>query len=166
MNRLKTFGKYLLLIIAFYIVSNILAYFCIETTYSNIEKEIEQADNINLTIDKAEATIINGKISGTVTNTSTQNINLKYIQIDLISKKDNLILTKYLRMDELKANETKDFKLSFQAENIAKVRISITDTYVENGENTTLINIADANNDAINGIAVFISVLILAHYFL
>ena len=76
---MKTFGKYLLLVIAFYIVSNLLAYFCIETTYSNIEKQIEQTENINLTIEKAEATIINGKISGTITNNSEQSINSKYI---------------------------------------------------------------------------------------
>ena len=166
MDRMKTFGKYLLLVIAFYIVSNLLAYFCIETTYSNIEKQIEQTENINLTIEKAEATIINGKISGTITNNSEQSINSKYIKIELISKRGNLILTKYLKIDELKANETKEFKLSFEAENIAKAKISITDTYIEEGEKTTLINILDANNDETSRIAVFISVLILAHYFL
>ena len=86
MDRMKTFGKYLLLVIAFYIVSNLLAYSCIETTYSNIEKQIEQTENINLTIEKAEATIINGKISGTITNKSEQRINTKYIKIEKISK--------------------------------------------------------------------------------
>lgn len=166
MDRMKTFGKYLLLVIVFYIVSNLLAYGCIITTYANMKVQVEQTESIELSINKAEATIVNGKITGSITNNSAEEISSKYIKIDLISERGNIILTKYLQIDNLKPRETKEFKLAFEAENISELRASITDNYINNEEKTTLINLADANSDATSGIAVLTAILILAHYFI
>ena len=164
MKRLKTFGKYILLLIAFYVVSNILAYFCIQTTYSPMEKEINAGENIEINVSYAKATIINGKIEGKIKNISEEDINGKYIKCDFISKRGTKILTKYIQINELKAGEEKDFSISFRADNITKFEMQITDEY-QSGENTKLIEALNKTSDE-DKVAAFIAIFTLMHFFI
>ena len=158
MSTLKTFGKYILLLVAFYIVSNILAYFCIVTTYSPIDKEINESNNISIT------TIVNGKIEGKIKNNSNEQLENKYLKCDLISKRGTLILTKYIEIESIEAGEEKNFTVNFRAENINKCVIQVVDEYTE-GENTKLINIKNSATDE-EKVGTFIAIFILMHYFL
>ena len=90
MARMKTFLIYLLILVAFYIVSSILAYWYIQTTYSTIESHVIENPNIQVAIDDAEATLVNGYVSGTITNTSEEAINTIYIKF----KRDKCIKIK------------------------------------------------------------------------
>ena len=164
MSRLKTFGKYILLLVAFYIVSNILAYFCIVTTYSPIDKEINESNNISITIKNAKATIVNGKIEGKIKNNSNEQLENKYLKCDLISKRGPLILTKYIEIESIEAGEEKNITVNFRAENINKCVIQVVDEYTE-GENTKLINIKNSATDE-EKVGTFIAIFILMHYFL
>ena len=80
MARMKTFLIYLLILVAFYIVSSILAYWYIQSTYSTIESHVIENPNIQVAIDDAQATLVNGYVSGIITNTSEEAINTKYIK--------------------------------------------------------------------------------------
>lgn len=165
MARMKTFLIYLLILVAFYIVSSILAYWYIQTTYSTIESHVIENPNIQVAIDDAQATLVNGYVSGTITNTSEEAINTKYIKFDLFSERGNKILSKYVQIDNLNTGEMQNFKMNFRAENIANCYAEVTDT-VEQTENTQLINIDNLEDDPYTGIAVLSSALILMHFFL
>lgn len=163
MKRLKTFGKYLLWLIAFYIFSTILSVAFISTTYNKIEGEIYPSDIINIKVDNAEATFVNGHIQGTVANITDTDAKAKYVKIDLFSKNNNRILSKYIEIDELLSGQTKNFTINFEAENIKTYKISVTDEY-ENAENVHLINLLDAENEELNNISILLATIILLKY--
>ena len=168
MARMKTFLIYLLILVAFYIISSILAYWYIQSTYSTIGSHVIEntnMPNVQVAIDDAQATLVNGYVSGTITNTSEEAINTKYIKFDLFSERGNKILSKYVQIDNLNAGEMQNFKMNFRAENIANCYVEVTDT-AEQNENTQIINIDNLANDKYDGIAIFTSIFILMHFFL
>ena len=59
MGRLKTFRKYLLLFVAFYIVSTIIAFFAIKTTYSDMSGNIPENEFLQINVDEAKSTMVN-----------------------------------------------------------------------------------------------------------
>ena len=75
-----------------------------------------------------------------------------------------MILTKYLDIDELKAKETKNFTINFEAENIKSFNMSIVDEYIQEKSNAQLINLSDAENEKIKNISIFLSAIILLKY--
>lgn len=164
MGRVKTFGKYILLLIAFYIVSNVLVYFCLQTSYSPMEKEIYNNDEIEVNISSAKATFIDGKVEGSVKNKTAEDLNNKYLKCEFFSKRGTLILTKYIKIDELKAGEEKNLDFNFRAENIKKLKIEVTDEYQDN-ENTKLINIVGQATKE-NKLEALIAIFILMKCFL
>ena len=78
MDRMKTFAKYAIWVILFWILSDILIYYGINTTYKTISRRNEISNQI--AINDAEATKVNGRIKGAVTNTEENNIIGKYIK--------------------------------------------------------------------------------------
>ena len=80
MNRLKTFAKYAIWLILFWILSDILIYYGINSTYKAIPRRSEISNQI--AINNAEATKVNGRINGTVTNSEENNISGKYLKIE------------------------------------------------------------------------------------
>lgn len=166
MSRLKTFGKYLLMFIGFYIFSTILSIGFISTTYSDMEKNIYPDDNIVVQINEAKSTLVNGYVQGTVTNTTSEDIQSKYIKIEFISKKDNEILYKYMQIDELKAGETKNFTINFEAENIKSINVKVTDEYVREESDVHFIDLNDAENEEIKDISIILAAIILLKHFI
>ena len=75
-----------------------------------------------------------------------------------------MILTKYLDIDELKAKETKNFTINFEAENIKLFNMSVVDEYIQEKSNVQLINLSDAENEEIKNISIFLSAIILLKY--
>lgn len=166
MDRMKTFRNYLLLFIAFYIFSTVAAYFYIKTTYEPMDGDVIESSNITVRVENAEATIVNGYIEGNITNSTDTSVKSKYIKFELISKRGNKILTKYVFVDELKAGESKDFKMNFRAENIRKFRIETVENMGNDSRNNQLINFEDLKDQEISPLAIAASVLILIRYFL
>lgn len=166
MSRLKTFGKYLLMLIAFYIFSTILSIGYISSTYSEMEGRIYPDSSLSVEISKAKSTFVNGYVQGTVKNTTSESIKSKYIKIEFMSKNNNEILYKYIQIDELKAGETKNFTINFQAENIKSFNVKITDEYVREEVNIQLIDLSEAENEEIKDISIIIAAIILIKHFI
>lgn len=164
MERMKTFAKYLIMFVLFYIFVSFASAGFIKNTYNDIEGNIQALDSIAINVNKAEATMVNGHITGTISNNTDVDEQLKYIKIDLISSRDNTILTKYIQVDELKSGETCNFTINFEAENIKKYNITITDEYVKEESNAKLINLKDAENEEIKNISIFVATIILLKY--
>ena len=166
MKRMKTFGMYLLWFVLLYMFVTVSAYGYIEASYKGIDGIIIKDDKMLITIDEAEATIVNGQIKGQIKNISQEDIGTKYIKIDLISKKGTLILTKYIQVDELKAGEQKEFNLMFRAENIVKYQAQITDKAELKEGLSELVTIGDLGNDGASKIALLLAAVILIKHLL
>lgn len=128
MDRMKTFLKYALWLILFYIFSNLMIYLYVETTYQNIGRK----DNIEqITVYQAQATKVNGRIKGTVYNNSENKITNNYLRIDLYSERGNFLGSKYIDVSNMRDNETREFEIYFKVQDVDYYEMKFTD---EKGE--------------------------------
>ena len=124
MKRLKTFLIYGLLIAGFWILSDFLISVGINSTYKSIER-ID--DTAQIDVYQAEATLINGRIKGVIKNSDDSNISQKYVKLELYSKRDVEIGTRYIEIGELQDGEVKPFELYFKIDNIKYYKLGIVD---------------------------------------
>lgn len=125
MDRIKTFAKYAVWLILFWILSDILIYFGINSTYKDIEKRNEISNQIS--VNDAEATKVNGRIIGTVTNNEDNDISDKYLKVDLYAESGNLLGTNFLEIGNMGTIETKNFETYFKIQNVKSYDITIVD---------------------------------------
>ena len=128
MDRMKTFLKYALWVIGFFILSEFLINVGLNSTY----KDIERRDaNSQVSIYQAQATLVNGRIKGIVTNSEPEQLNGKYICIDFYSKRDVFLGRKYIQVENLGENESKPFEAYFKLKDVASYEVSIVDNKEE-----------------------------------
>ena len=132
MDRMKTFLKYAIMLIAFALFSDFLIYMSLNSTYRSISVKDNVANQV--TIQKAEATTVNGRMFGKVKNTEENDINGKYIEINLYSSNNNLLGTKYIQVNNLGINQEENFEIYFKLQNIKSYNINIVDQIPETGE--------------------------------
>lgn len=122
MNRVKTFAKYALWIILFWIFSDILINVAINTTYKNINRIGEIPNGIQVI--EMEATAVNGRIKLIVNNTQLSG---KYVKINLYSDLENLLGTQYLSIGNISEGEQKEISTYFKIPEVKKYEITIED---------------------------------------
>ncbi len=127
MARMKTFGIYALIIIVFYIFSNLLINVGMKSIYKNITDQEINIENPNIEIKEAKATYVNGYVEGTMTNNSDSRIDNKYIKLDVYSKRGVLLETKYIDVNNLEPNASRDFRMAFKAKEAYKYVMTLTD---------------------------------------
>ena len=130
MSTLKTFAKYAIWLILFWILSDILIYYGVNSTYKDIKNKGDIAKQI--TIKSAEATKVNGRVIGTVANSEENDLSGKYLKIDLYADSGNLLGTNYLDIGNLRANEVKNFETYFKMQDVKAYEINIVDEKPEN----------------------------------
>ena len=125
---MKIFFYYALFVVLFFILSDILININFEVIYQNIcrKDRIEQ-----ISIYQAQATKINGRIKGTITNDSGKLNDKKYLQLNLYSERDNILGTKYIDISDIKENESKEIKLYFKIQDVEYYEFCFTDEKVE-----------------------------------
>ena len=129
MSRLKTFAKYAIWLILFWILSDILIYYGVNSTYKNLEIKNEVPSQV--TIKNAEATKVNGRIKGTVANSEDSDLSGKYLKIDLYADNGNLLATEYEEIGNLRANEVKSFETYFKMQDVKQYEVNIVDKKTE-----------------------------------
>ena len=125
MSRLATFRKYFLWFLGLFLLSTILIYIGLNARYKNIESLITLPDGVKMNL--AQATSVNGRILGEVISTNDRNLEGKYLKVNIFSKKDELVGTKYLKIQDTKINEPKKFAVYFSAENVKAYTIDVLD---------------------------------------
>lgn len=123
MGRLKTFRKYILWVVGFYILSTVLIYIGLNTRYKNMNYSGELPGNVLIKL--AQSTKVNGKILGEVKSTEDDNLNGKYIKVDIYTSKFTHAGTKYLKIENTEVNVPKKFAVYFTAENIEYYTVEI-----------------------------------------
>lgn len=158
MARMKTFFIYLLLVIAFFLFSQVMIYIAIHTTYEYKSVEIKTAIPIEIEV---QATSINGFAKGKITNNTESKIENKYIKIECYSKHDVLMGTKYIKIDKIGTKEEKEFEVHFNFSKVEKAIIDIVDEKVVEEQN---IKEEEKISDPKRGLATMIAALILLYF--
>lgn len=131
MDRIKTFFKYALFIVLFYIFSELLINVNLESVYQDIGRK----DNLQqVSIYQAEATKVNGRIKGKIYNNPKNMITNNYVRIDLYSARDNLLGSKYIDVSNMRNDETRDLEVYFKVQDVEYYEVRFVDEKDEQGE--------------------------------
>ncbi len=125
MGRLKTFRKYIIWIVAFYLFSMLITYVGLNSTYKDISTSNELSNQVK--VDIAQATKVNGRIYGEVTNSEENNLNGKYLKVKIYDKKGELRGEKFLKIENTEIGVPKKFMVYFTSEDIASYSVDIID---------------------------------------
>ena len=124
MDRVKTFLKYALWVILFIILSDFLINVGLNSKYEPIERK----DNISqVNIYQAEATLVNGRIRGLITNSQPDNLSNKYLEFDFYSERDVFLGRKFIDINDLQENGTQNFEILFKLEDVSYYTVSVLD---------------------------------------
>ena len=126
MDRVKQFGRYALMVIVFYIISDVLIYFGLIGMYKNFSGEIITETPI-VEVSEAKATKQSGFVKGKIKNNTESKIEEKYIKVDLFSERDTYLGSKYLKVQNLDVNQEISFETQFEFSNIYRYEISVVD---------------------------------------
>lgn len=107
---------WILMLIGVFILSNFLINVGINSTYKDIQR---QDDHAQIVIYQADATYVNGRIRGLIKN--TQEIQDKYLKIELYSKRNVLIGKSYIEIQQ--KEEMQAFELLFKATDVVAYKI-------------------------------------------
>ncbi len=127
MGTMKTFVKYAIWIILFWIFSDILIYAGINSTYKDIESKGKIPDGIEVV--QVQATTVNGRIKLKANNS----LSGKFLKVDLYSSRDNILGTQYIEIGNVSENQTKEIETYFKISEVKSYQISVVD---EPGEST------------------------------
>lgn len=128
MDRMKTLLKYVLWVILFFVFSNIMINFSLETTYQNIGRK-DNLEQVN--VYQAQATKINGRIKGTIYNNAENKITNNYLRIDLYSERNVFLGSKYVDVASMRDDETRNFEVYFKVQDVDYYEMNFTDEKVE-----------------------------------
>ena len=124
MQRMKTFFIYFLLVVAFFIFSQVMIYIAINTTFQY--KSIVLKTTIPMEIE-VQATSLNGFAKGKIINNTENTIENKYIKIECYSKHDVLMGTEYIKIDKVGTNEEKEFEVYFKFDKVDRAVVDVVD---------------------------------------
>ncbi len=128
MDRMKKFLIYGLLILAFYIFSQIMISFAINTRYSNIEAISNHPD----VVVTAKAAGISGVANVRILGIEENAIEGKYIQLDCYSKDNILLGTKYIQTGKIEKGQYQDYEIRFNYTRVKKVEATLVEEIPEN----------------------------------
>ena len=155
MDKIKKYLMYFLIVIAFFILSDFLIYVGLNSSYRDIERQ----DSVEeVSIYQAEATKVNGRIRGLIQNPNGEGLNGKYVEVDLYSKRDVILGTKYVEINYLQSQETQEFRMGFRFTDVEYAKIELVD---EVGENATPDSFV---SDNLGGIALLTVVAFLIFF--
>ena len=96
---------------------------------------IERKDNIaQVNIYQAEATLVNGRIRGLITNSQPEDLSGKYLKFDFYSERDVFLGRKFIAINTLQENETQNFEILFKLTDVDYYTVSIVDEKPEGEE--------------------------------
>ena len=123
---MKTLAGYALWILLFWILSDILIYFGINSTYKDIKQRGETPQGIEIV--HVQATTVNGRIKIKATDSSLSG---KFLKVDLYSSSGINLGTQYIELGKLR--QDKEIETYFKISEVKSYEITVVD---EMGEST------------------------------
>lgn len=130
MDRMKTFFKYIIWLVGFFILSLLLENGLLYSMYSKIDGELNgyyevTQNSLSFENISAKACNINGYIKFDLKNTTGYEISKAYMKIDLYNEVGRLADTQYAEIRSLGIDEIQSYNMKFKANNIENFKISI-----------------------------------------
>ena len=126
MDRLKTFGKYILIVLVIFAFSQFLIFIGLNVNYKDIILNSDLPDQIQIL--KAETKSDQGRIYGEISNSEDNNLNGKYIKTEILDENFEKLDIQYLRIDGAEFNKQTMFKFFFRVEGAKYYNIYIVDS--------------------------------------
>ncbi|MBR2240470.1 MAG: FxLYD domain-containing protein [Clostridia bacterium] len=131
MSRMKTFFKYFLIVVLFYVFSNIMINAFLKVSYKDLHGYQINVDNAFVDVTEAKASKRNGYINGIIKNNTDKTIENKYLKVSMLSKNNNVLGEKYIKIDKLEPEQLRKFEVKFDYDNVKNFKIEMTDTKPE-----------------------------------
>ena len=150
MDRMKTFFKYFLVLVIFYFFSTIMINSFLKVSYTELENYSINTQPLFVDVTEAEASKRDGHIYGVVKNNSDTVIENKYLKFSMLSKNENVLGTKYVKIEKIELNQLYNYEVEFDYDNVKSFKIELTDSMPEKVDFIELIK--TNASDYINGI--------------
>lgn len=133
MSTITNFRNYALWVIGFFIISIILENALIADMYQPIAGTAngnavftgKVNSNLEVTVEDARATNINGYLVLNIKNTTGKYLEKCCAKIELFTERGVLAATKYVDVSKFEVNETRQFKINFKGQYIASYAVSL-----------------------------------------
>lgn len=131
MDRMKTFFKYFLFLVLFYIFSNLMINAFLKVSFSELTNYEINTEPLFVDVTSAEASNRNGYINGIIKNNTDSVIENKYLKFSMLSKHGKTLGEKYVKVDKIDANQLLKYEVEFDFDNVKSFKIEITDSKPE-----------------------------------
>lgn len=131
MSKMKKFLKYVILLLLLYLFSNLIINALFKVNYKEIENYEINVEECYVEVTEAKATIRNGYIYGIIKNNKEQTIENKYLKVSMLSKNNNVLGEKYIKLDKIEPQQLTKFEVKFDYDNVTSFKIEFTDTKPE-----------------------------------
>ena len=159
MSTQKKFLIYLILIIVFFIFSQIMIAYALHTTYKNKDTDVKTK---YITDVEVKASSIDGYATGKVKNDEANTLQNKYIKVETYSKHDVLMGTKYIKIDDINANEEKEFEVHFNFKKVEKTIIDIVEE--KDVEEVEGLSFEDMTSDPERNFIAIVAAVVILHF--
>jgi len=126
-NRKKTLLMYLIIFVAFYFFTNLMIYLFVHGSYKPMENYNVEKSDIEIIVEDARTTNMNGYIKGKVNNNTGGFVRDKYLKFEFVSERNTNMGNKYIYIPGLAEDESKSFELKYKLENVNSFNVSIVD---------------------------------------
>lgn len=131
MDRMKTFLKYLLMVVAFFVFSNLVINGLLKVSYTDIRNYEINVSQAFVDVTEAKASQRNGYVNGIVKNNTDKVIENKYLKFSMLSKNGNTLGEKYVKIEKLEPGELRKYEVKYDYDNVKTFKIEMVDTKPE-----------------------------------
>lgn len=135
MQKMKKFFIYFLMLIALYIFVTVLTNFEMTERFKDITNNCKiTIASPKIEIEECKATHSQVYLKGKITNDTGEHIPIKYLQIDIYNENDTYLGTEFKELKYFNVNETINFDINYQYNNVDKLVFGITDKTIQEKE--------------------------------
>lgn len=128
MESMKRFAKYIIFLILFWILSDILIQVGIDSTYKTIQQKGTTPEGVEII--QLQATAVNGRAKIKIKD---KELSGKFLKIDLYSSTGVKLGTQYMEIGNVKSSEGKELETYFKISEVKSYELTIVE---EKGEST------------------------------
>ena len=128
MSTVKRFAKYAIFLILFWILSDILIYVGLNSTYKNMQQVGEIPSGVEVI--QMQSTKVNGRMKIKVSDSMLSG---KFLKIDLYSNSGMNLGTQYIELGNIKEKDSKEFETYFKISDTHSYEITVVE---EMGQST------------------------------
>ena len=132
MDRMKTFKTYFYILVGFAAIVMALTYWSDGNLSRNMRNHNVNFDSPKVVVKRSRVSDKRGYVKYEVTNNTTGPMESKSLKFDFYNAKDEYIGSKFKGIGKLEENQTKEFTLEYDFENVNRMEINLSNTVHNN----------------------------------